>query len=53
LYANTDYLMSLREKLRVRGFRFAFEAAYVPPEDVEEEQPANVMETNQSGVLGA
>jgi len=52
LYANTDYLMSLREKLRVRGFRFAFEAAYVPPEDVEE-QPANVMETNQSGVLGA
>lgn len=37
LYANKDFLMSVRERMRIRGFGFDFEQKYIPtPEEVED-----------------
>jgi hypothetical protein len=38
LYSNTDYIMSLREKMRIRGCGFAFETQYQNELDNEDSQ---------------
>lgn len=37
LYGNTDYVMSLREKLRMRGCGFDFETKYMKPSALEDD----------------